>query len=107
MVANTGISEFDSLTYDDLARGAVVGFTYYSGFGIEPGFYRTYVILPKGAQEGTAYLLDAQGRAVKTAKVTQSSGTSTEKKWTVSASWDHITVDYHGKNVSVEITFYW
>jgi len=107
MVANTGVAEFDSLTYDHLARGAVVGFTYYSGFGIEPGFYRTYVMLPKGAQEGTAYLLDAQGRAVKAATVVQSSGTTAARKWTGSISWSHVTVDYHGKNVSVEVTVSW
>jgi hypothetical protein len=107
MVANTGVAGFDSLTYDHLARGAVVGFTYYSGFGVAPGFYRTYVVLPKGASQGTAYLLDAQGRAVKTATVTPSSGGPVMRKWTVSVGWDHITVDYHGKNVSFEITIYW
>lgn len=72
MVANTGVAGFAKITYDQLARGAVVGFIYISGFGIPSGFYRVYVILPLGASHGTAYLLDESGRAVITGPVTPS-----------------------------------
>jgi len=107
MVANTGVAGFDSLTYDDLARGAVVGFTYYSGFTVEPGFYRVYVVLPKGAKTGTAYLLDAQGRAVKEATVSVGATAQRASKWTCSVSWHHVTVDYHSGNISFEVTVKW
>lgn len=107
LVANTGVAEFDTLTYDHLARGAVVGFTYYSGFTVEPGFYRTYVVLPKGAKVGTAYLLDAQGRAVKEATVTVGATAQKASKWTGSIGWHHVTVDYHSTWISVEVTFKW
>ena len=111
MVANTGVAEFENLTYDHLARGAVVGFTYYSGFDIEPGFYRTYVVFPKGAKAGTAYLLDAEGRSVKTATVTPSTATppaSVERgKFTASIGWRHVTVDYHSKHLSIDVTVSW
>jgi len=107
MVANTGVAGFDTLTYDHLARGAVVGFTYYSGFTVEPGFYRTYVILPKGAKTGVAYLLDAQGRAVKEATVTVGGTAQRASKWTASVGWHSVTVDYHSTWISIEVTFKW
>lgn len=107
MVVNTGVADFDNLTYDHLARGAVVGFTYYSGFTVEPGFYRTFVILPKGAKEGIAYLLDAEGQAVKQATVTVGAAGQGKSKWTGSISWHHVTVDYHSDKVSVEVTVSW
>ncbi|OJT18741.1 hypothetical protein BO221_39080 [Archangium sp. Cb G35] len=107
MVANTGVAEFENITYDHLARGAVVGFTYYSGFNIEPGFYRTYVVLPKGAKTGTAYLLNAEGKAVQTATVTPTAELSAARKFTGSIGWRHVTVDYHGKHVSIEVTVRW
>jgi hypothetical protein len=107
MVVNTGVANFDTITYDHLARGAVVGFTYYSGFTVEPGFYRTFVILPKGAKEGVGYLLDAQGRAVKEAKVTAGGTALGKGKWTGSISWNSATVDYHSDKVNVELTVSW
>lgn len=107
MVANTGVAGFESLTYDHLARGAVVGLTYFSGFGIAPGFYRTYILLPKGAKQGTAYLLDEAGRTVLTATVDQTAGLSAKGKFTASVGWSYVTVDYHSANVSFSVTYRW
>lgn len=69
MLASTAVTAFDTLTEETLAYGTVVGFTYFSGFGIPPGFYRVYVIVSKGASTGTAFLLDEFNRITKMASV--------------------------------------
>lgn len=103
MVANTGVAGFDSITPDSLARGTVVGLTYISGFGVAPGFYRTYVLLSKGAKEGTAYLFDEAGRTVKTGTVTPGSPAAA-RQFTLGVTEGGCTLDFHNRWLSISIT---
>jgi hypothetical protein len=107
LVVNTGVKGAELLSSADLAKGATLGMVYLSGFGMQPGFYRVDVVIPEGSREGTAYLLDATGKVARVASATPTSGYSAKAKWTGSIGWSHVTVDYHGPKVSVEVTVSW
>ncbi|WP_224365639.1 hypothetical protein [Hyalangium versicolor] len=104
LVANTGILGFDNLTDDDLARGTVVGLTYLSGFGLPTGFYRVFVVFPRGASTGTAQLLDEAGVAVIKAPVSLDSAKPKRGKYTTCIEAKTVSIDFH-RNISIRVAF--